>query len=124
MSGGIQVDEVFGFFQSVLEVYGYTTVEAGSVVKIVASATARGKNVETRQTEALGAEEDKFVTQLIHLNHVSPDDPKNLLPPLVSEGGAVVSHPQSGTLIVTDFDSNVRRLQQIIKAVDVPWGRD
>ena len=49
----IPVKEVFSFFQSVLEVHGYTTVEAGSVVKIVPSATARGKSVETRVTEEL-----------------------------------------------------------------------
>jgi general secretion pathway protein D len=41
------VDEVYKVFQSVLEVHGYTTVEAGSIIKIVPSSEARGKAVET-----------------------------------------------------------------------------
>lgn len=116
----VPVNEVFGFFQSVLEVHGYTTVEDGGVVKIVSSATARGKSVETWLSEELGIAQDRFVTQVIHLNYLSPDDAKSLLTPLVSEGGVIVSHPRSGTLIITDFLSNIQRLQKIIKAVDVP----
>ena len=119
----VPVKEVFSFFQSVLEVHGYTTVEAGSVVKIVPSATARGKSVETRVTEELGTAEDKYVTQVIHLNYLSPGDATSLLTPLVSENSVIVSYPRSGTLIITDSHSNIQRLQQIIKAVDVPRAR-
>jgi type II secretory pathway component GspD/PulD (secretin) len=90
------------------------------VVKIVSSATARGKSVETKGTEELGTAEDKYVTQVIHLNYLSPGDAKSLLTPLVSENSVIVSHPRSGTLIITDSYLNIKRLQQIIKAVDVP----
>ncbi len=116
----VPVDEVFSFFQSVLEVHGYTTVEAGSVVKIVPSATARGKSVETGFREELRTAGDKFVTQVIHLNHLGLDDTKSLLTPLVSENSVIVSHHRSGMLIITDSLSNIQRLQQIIKAIDVP----
>lgn len=50
----VPIDEVFSVFLSVLEVHGYTTVEAGSVVKIVPSATARGKSVKTGFREDQG----------------------------------------------------------------------
>jgi len=116
----VPVNEVFRFFQSVLEVHGYTTVEAGGLVKIVSSATAPGKGVETRSAEESRTAEDKFVTQVIHLHYLDPDDAKSLLTPLLSKGGVIVSHPSSGTLIITDFHPNIERLQKIIKAVDVP----
>ena len=118
------MNEVLSFFQSVLEVHGYTTVEDGGLVKIVSSTTARGKSVETGLSEELGIAQDKLVTQVLHLNHLSPDDAKSLLTPLVSEGGVIVSHPSSGTLIITDFLPNIKRLQQIIKAVDVPKAQE
>ncbi|OQX63867.1 MAG: type II secretion system protein GspD, partial [Desulfococcus sp. 4484_241] len=41
----IPVDEAYRVFESVLEVYGYTTVEAGDVIKIVKASAARSKNV-------------------------------------------------------------------------------
>jgi general secretion pathway protein D len=117
----IRVNEVFRFFQSVLEVNGYTTVEtSGGVVKIVPSETAPTKSIETGLADVPTFPEDKLVTQVIHLYHLSPDDAKNLLTPLASKSGVIVSHPQSGTLIITDFGSNVVRLQNIIKALDVP----
>ena len=120
----VPVNQVFSVLQSVLEVHGYTTVEDGGVVKIVSSATARGKSVETGLSEELGIAQDRFVTQVIHLNYLSPDDAKSLLTPLVSESGVIVSHPPSGTLIITDFLANIQRLQQIITAVDVPKARE
>jgi len=120
----VPVKEVPSFFQSVLEVHGYTIVKAGSVVKIVPSATARGKSVETKVNGELGTAQDKFVTQVIHLNYLSPADAKGLLTPLVSENSVIVSQPRSGTLIITDSHSNIRRLQRIIKAIDVPKAQE
>jgi general secretion pathway protein D len=116
----VPVNEVFRFFQSVLEVHGYTTVEAGGLVKVVPSGTAPGKAVETRSAQQSKTAEDKLVTQVIHLHYLSPDEAKSLLTPLLSESGVIVSHPLSGTLIITDFHPNIERLQKIIKAVDVP----
>jgi general secretion pathway protein D len=116
----VPVNQVFSVLQSVLEVHGYTTVEAGSVVKIVPSAAARGKGVETGFREESGTAEDKFETQVIHLEYLSPDDAKNMLTPLVSKNSVIVSHPRSGTLIITDFLSNIERLRRIIEAMDVP----
>jgi general secretion pathway protein D len=43
----VTVVEGYKIFQSVLEVHGFTTVPAGSIIKIVPSAGARGKGVET-----------------------------------------------------------------------------
>jgi len=34
--------------QSVFEIYGFTAVEAGDVIKVVPSVDARGKNLELR----------------------------------------------------------------------------
>jgi len=46
----ISVNEAYKVFESVLEVYGFTTVPAGSIIKIVPSSQARGKAIETEQT--------------------------------------------------------------------------
>ncbi len=44
----IPLDGVYGFFQSVLEVHGFTTVSAGSLVKIVPISGAGKRAVETQ----------------------------------------------------------------------------
>jgi general secretion pathway protein D len=43
----IPLDEGYRVFQLALEGHGYTTVEAGGVVKIVPSAAARGEGIKT-----------------------------------------------------------------------------
>ena len=44
----VTVVEAYKIFESVLEVHGFTTVPAGNIIKIVPSAEARGKGVETK----------------------------------------------------------------------------
>ena len=120
----VPLNEVFSFFQSVLEIHGYTIVEAGSVVKIIPSAKARGKSIDTKIKEEPRKAQDNLATQVIHLNYLSPADAKDILTPLVSKNSVIISYPQSGSLIITDTHSNIQRLQQIIKAIDVPRTQD
>ena len=115
----ISVDEAYKVFESVLEVQGFTTVRAGSVIKIVPSADARSKSVETGYSEDTGEITDKIVTQLIPLKYADPDELKKLFTPLVSKNSVVIAYPATSMLIVTDVLSNINRLLQIIKEIDV-----
>ena len=115
----ISVDEAYRVFESVLEVHGFTTIEAGEIVKIVPSTVARGKNIETRLREEAITPEDRVVTQLIRLDYANPDELKKLFAPLISKSSVIISYPPSGMLIVTDVLSNIQRLMRIIDTIDV-----
>lgn len=117
----ISEKEAYRVFESVLEVHGFTTVKAGSVTKILPSAAARSKNVETIRMGMETHPEDKVVTQLVPLKYSSPDDMKKVLTPLVSKTSVVISHPQSGMLILTETLSNIQRLMAIIETLDVEF---
>ena len=115
----ITVDEAYKVFESVLEVNAYTTVPAGSIVKIVPSAKALSKDIETRLKREISIPQDKMVTQLIPLKYADPDHLKKLFTPLISKTSVVVSYPPTGMLIVTDVLSNINRLLRIIEVIDV-----
>ncbi|WP_167505827.1 type II secretion system secretin GspD [Desulfosediminicola flagellatus] len=117
----ISEEEAYRVFESVLEVHGFTTVESGSVIKILPSAAARSKSVETIRMGMVRHPEDKVVTQLVPLEYSSPDDMKKVLTPLVSKTSVVISHPDSGMLIITETLSNIQRLMAIIKELDVEY---
>ena len=68
----ISVTEAYKVFESVLEVHGLATVQAGEIIKIVSSPEARTKNIETRLKKEAGSPEDKIVTQLIPLKYANP----------------------------------------------------
>lgn len=115
----ISVDEAYKVFESVLEVHGFATVPAGSVVKIVPAVAARSKSIETRIREEAIDPEDKIVTQLIPLEYANPDELKKLFAPFISKSSVMISYPPTGTLIVTDVLSNIQRLLKIVRAIDV-----
>jgi general secretion pathway protein D len=115
----ISVEEAYRVFESVLEVNGFTTVPAGSITKIVPSAEARAKDIQTNLIKEGITPEDKVVTQLIPLKYADPEELKKLFAPLISKSSVIVSYPPTGMLIVTDVLSNIKRLLHITKVIDV-----
>ncbi len=120
----IPVEEVYNVLQSILEIYGFTTVEAGEVTKVIPSLEARGKNLELRVKEEPIPAEDRVVTQIITLQHANPNEMKKILDPMISKTSVVLSYPPTGMLIITDVLSNIKRLQEIVTALDVEGAGD
>ena len=115
----ISEDEAYRVFESVLEVHGFTTVPAGSVTKILPSARARSQNLEMLQDGASTLPQDRVVTQLVPLQHSSPEEIKKVLTPLVSQTSVLIAHVPSGMLIITETLSNIQKLLGIITLLDV-----
>ena len=115
----IAVDEVYKVFESVLEIYGFATVQAGEVIKVIPALEARGKNLELRLKKDAVLPEDRIVTQILSLQHADANEMKKVLDPLVSKTSIVLSYPPTGMLIITDVLSNIKRLQEIVAALDV-----
>lgn len=116
----VSEEDAYKVFESVLEVYGFAAVPSGSVIKIVPSVQARSKNIATLRGNDVPSDDDKVVTQIISLKYANADEVKNILTPLVSKTSVLVAHVKSGILIVTDYGSNISRLIDIIRSVDVP----
>ena len=115
----ISVDEAYRVFVSVLEVNGFTIVDAGEVTKIVPLPDARTSNIETRFKNDLEDVNDKVITQIIPLAFADADELKALFTPLVSKSSVILSYPPTNTMIITDVQSNINRLMRIIEMIDV-----
>ena len=115
----IPVEEVYKVFLSVLEINGFTVVPSSNMVKIIPSALAREKGLETRTKKDPASPEDRMVTQIIPLERANPDEVKRILDPIVPKTGSVLSYPPAGMLVITDYLSNIKRIQEIITALDV-----
>jgi len=116
----VTVDEVYKVFLSVLEVNGFTVIEAGQVSKIVPTAAAKTKATETFLEKKLRTPEDKIVTQLVPIKHADAVNLGRLLASLVEKTGLLVPYAETNTLIVIDSLSNINRLLRIITELDVP----
>ena len=117
--GKITVSEAYKVFQSVLEVHGYTTVKSGQITKVVPSPEARSKSIKLRLQEESGIAGDNVITQIIPLRYADPNEIKKLFTPLVSKNSVILSYPPTNTLIITDVHSNIVRLMNILKSIDI-----
>ncbi|MDX9818482.1 MAG: secretin N-terminal domain-containing protein, partial [Desulfococcus multivorans] len=115
----ISVKEAYRVFESVLEVHGYTTVESGEITKVIPSPDARTRDIETLFRDDVRSPDDKVVTQLIPLRYADPEDIKRLFAPLVSKSSVILAYQPTNTLIITDVYSNIIRLINILKTIDV-----
>ncbi|HEV8641848.1 MAG TPA: type II secretion system secretin GspD [Methylomirabilota bacterium] len=125
-SGRIPQEDVFGVLLAVLEVHGFTAVKSGSLYKIVRLEGARERAVPT----IIGADpdpnrtSDEVITQIIPVRYSSVTDLGTLLRPLISSRGTLIAHRETNILIITDAASNVLRLLNIIRLVDVEVALD
>ena len=120
----VTIDEAYRVFLSVLEINGYTAVPAGRIIKILPSAAARAKGIQTRRGTAPPSKEDKVITQLVPLTHADADGLAKLLRPLVPKTGLMIAYRATNTLIIIDTLSNVNRLVRIIGELDVAVERE
>ncbi len=118
----IPLDEVYKVFESILEVRGFVTVPSGKVIKIASKKDASQRNIALSVGDNLEqiVPEDTIVTQLIPLQYASVEKIRTALGQLFSKDSSVIAYPTNNTLIVTDISSNIHRLVQIIKELDIP----
>ncbi len=120
----IPMEDVYKVFLSVLEINGFTVVPSGSMIKIIPSVVARQKGLETRTLKDAATQEDRMVTQIISLERANPDEVKRILDPIIPKTSSVLSYPPTGMLVITDYLSNIKRIQEIITALDVEGAGD
>ncbi|CAK8716165.1 Type II secretion system protein GspD [Candidatus Electrothrix laxa] len=114
------LEDAYRVFESVLEVNGFTTVPSGPVIKIIPAVQARSKSIRTVREGDKISSGDKVVSRIIPMKHSDPEELKKILTPLLSKTSNVIAHSQSGMMILTDVQSNIKRLMEIIKEIDVP----
>jgi general secretion pathway protein D len=120
-SGRIAQEEVFGVLLAILEVQGFTAVKSGNLYKIVRIEGARERAVPTivGPTADPNRTTDEIITQIVPIKYSSVADLSALLRPLISTRGTLIAHRETNVLIITDAASNVTRLLDIIRLVDV-----
>ncbi|HTA04192.1 MAG TPA: secretin N-terminal domain-containing protein [Streptosporangiaceae bacterium] len=112
-------EQAYSIFQSVLQVKGFTTVQAGKVIKIEPARNVRSIAKLTQSQTPAETGGDEYVTRMVRLKNIDAASVIGVIQPMVSHDGLVAAFPSDNTVIVTDDAYNVERLLQIIGALDV-----
>ncbi len=110
-------DEAYQVFLSALEIKGFTAVEDGMVTRIIPASTARQSGLQVFQDGDIRGQ--GFVTRLIKLKVVNPQDIVRALTPLVTKNGTMIAYPNTNSIIITDSVYNIKKLEKLIKIMDV-----
>ncbi len=109
--------ELYYAFLSILQVHGFAAVPSGNVVKIVQETNARqlpGNDLPA----SLNGGADEMVTTVIEVKNVNANQLATVLRQLLSANALLQGIPGTNSLVITDRQANVARIQKIIGRVD------
>ncbi len=115
----ISVAEAYKAFLSALAINSMTVVPSGSFLKIKTARNAQRDAIETYSGEYF-PNTDQMITRIIKLQYISADEVNKNLRILPSKDGEMVPYPQTNSIIISDYGSNIERVMKIIKEIDVP----
>lgn len=110
--------EAYNAFLSILQILGYAVIDNGTVSKIIPTSDAKAYDTKfnVKDLDKLG---DEMVVQVIPVEHVSAVALIPILRSLVSSKAHIAPYSPSNVIIIADHASNVVRIKEIIKRIDL-----
>ena len=116
----VTASEAYRIFLSSLESMGLTVQPDGKVLKIIESNRARESSIPVISAGEMVPREERYVTRLLRLKYITADDVVQVLNRLKGRDGDIMPYAAANTLVVTDLASNIRRMEEVVRALDQP----
>ena len=116
----ITAEEAVDLLNTVLLDKGYIAIRNGRILKIVTRKDAQKKDLPVRQgsdPEQI-PRKDEMVTQIMPLRYGEAAKLVENLQALLSENATISANESANSIILTDTQTNIRRIATIIKAID------
>ena len=116
---------VYDVFLSAMRLRGFTAVEERGRVAILPEIDAK-----LHESVTLGPQDrqrpagDTIQTQVFKLQYESAAQMVPVLRPLIASNNTISAYANNNTLVVTDYASNLARIEKIIESIDQPSGSD
>ncbi len=122
----IRLGDIYAFLQSILDVYGYATIEGENAVKIVpkADATKHGTQVRIGADPAYIPRNDAIATQIMPLRYASAAEISEIVKPALSAAAQMAIYPRTNSIMITDTSANIHHIAQIVQQLDVEGSRE
>jgi general secretion pathway protein D len=115
----VTVAEAYQAFLSILETNGLTVIPHGRFLKIVETGGIATQNTPTYVAGQGAPAEDRYVTRIQRLGHVSADEVAAVLAHFKTKDADITVYAPGNLLIITDTGANIQRMMQIVEDVDV-----
>ena len=115
---------VYEVFLSALRLQGYAAIEDRGIIKIVPESDAKLHYSPTLGPQDKSRASDQIQTQVFTLKYESAAQLVPILRPLIAPNNTITAYPNTNTLVITDYASNLRRIERIIDSIDQPSGTE
>ena len=119
----VHKDLLWPMLMSVLRTQGFAAVEGNGFVKIVPEAEAKTGASPMGEAAAKVAG-DRIVTRVFVLQNESAVQLVPVLRPLVTANNFIGAYANNNAIVITDYAENVKRIEAIIRSIDLPAGGD
>ena len=109
----IDNEELYHLFLSVLRVHGYIAVEGDDFTKILPQS-----NLKENSSFISSNSNDIIVTTTIAIANVPANQLVPVLRPIISQYGLLAAYTPSNSIVVTDTQANITRLNKVIAGLD------
>jgi len=120
----VNTDEAIALLDTLLKEQGFTAIRTGRVLKIVTLTQAAKENLPVHSGSDPTAVplSDKLITQIIPIRNADASRLRSDLAPLIGTGATMTANESSNSLILIDTQTNIRRIMEIIRALDEAMG--
>jgi len=116
--------EAYLNFLAALRGQGFAMVEVAGLLKVVPEADAKLQTGTVEVGSAVKRSGDQILTQIFRLQYENVNSLVTVLRPLISPNNTINANPSTNTLVITDYADNLKRIGQMIAAMDVPSSTD
>ena len=112
-------DQAIDSLSTALRMNGFALVNTAGGYRVVTEADAKLQSSQT-YTATTGVTGDQIITRVFQLNFESAANVVAIIRPLVSPNNTINALPGNNSILVTDYASNIGRIEKIIQSVDNP----
>ena len=118
-SQALTADQAIDSLSTALRMNGFALVNTAGGYRVVTEADAKLQSSQT-YTARTGVTGDQIITRVFQLNFESAANVVAIIRPLVSPNNTINALPGNNSILVTDYASNIERIEKIIQSVDNP----
>lgn len=111
----VRKSQLYELLISVLDSKGFTIVDTNKgYLKVVPSAEAVKYNLPVGKDGQI----PQMMTKIIRLDNVKAADAINAVKHMLSKNGSALVSPESNSVVLSDFASNIKTIQKVLASVD------
>lgn len=118
-SQALTPDQAIDSLSTALRMNGFALVNTAGGYRVVTEADAKLQSSQT-YTSRTGVTGDQIITRVFQLNFESAANVVAIIRPLVAPNNTINALPGNNSILVTDYASNIERIEKIIQSVDNP----